>query len=117
MKMASKSDREVTIEKWLAATDALDKAKHLAFFTEDAVLDDPSVGRKFEGRAEIGKYFDEYFTGYKTRTRLVSIAPKDGRFHVEVLFTGDFPGGKIGGFFDVTFRDDKISLVRAGLSE
>ena len=34
----------------IATTNALDKEKYLALFTDDAVLDDPSVGRAFNGK-------------------------------------------------------------------
>ena len=51
------------------------------------------------------------------RPRLVSIEPEDGHLHVDVHFTGDFPGGKTGGTFDVTSRSDKIALVRTDLAE
>jgi ketosteroid isomerase-like protein len=112
-----KIDHESVIEKWIAAANAHDKAKYLAFFSDDAVLDDPSVGRKFRGRAGIGRYFDAYFIGYNTRTRLVSVEPEDKHLHVEVHFTGDFPGGKTGGIFDVTFKGDEISFVHADLGE
>ena len=88
----------------------------ISFFTDDAVLDDPSVGRAFNGKAGIAKYFDEYFIGYDTSTRLVSITPEEGHQHVEVHFSGDFPGGKTDGIFDVTFKGEKISFVRADLA-
>ncbi len=91
---AKKIEHEAIIKRWIVAMNTLDKEKYLAFFTDDAVLDDPSVGRKFKGKEGIGKYFEAYFIGYNTRTRLVSVVPEDGHFHVDVHFTGDFPGGK-----------------------
>jgi hypothetical protein len=116
MSTKKKIDHEATIKKWIAITNAHDKEKYLAFFTDDAVLDDPSVGRAFNGKAGIAEYFDEYFIGYNTSTRLVSITPEDGHQHVEVHFIGDFPGGKTDGVFDVTFKGEKISFVRADLA-
>lgn len=112
-----KGAHEPIIRKWIAISNTHDKAKYLAFFTDDAVLDDPSVGRKFKGKTGIGKYFDAYFIGYNTKTRLVSIEPEDGHLHVEVHFTGDFPGGKTGGIFDLTFKGEKISFVHADLAD
>lgn len=35
--------------------------------------------------------------------------------HLEVEFTGEFPGGRIGGMFDLTFRGEKISAAKADL--
>jgi ketosteroid isomerase-like protein len=116
MKTAKLVHRSV-IRQWIAAANSHDEAKYLAFFSDDAVLDDPSVGRKFKGKAGIGRYFQAYFIGYNTRTRLVSVEPEDNHVHVEVNFTGDFPGGKTAGIFDVTFKGEKISFVHADLGE
>ncbi|ONI75909.1 hypothetical protein BWI15_08900 [Kribbella sp. ALI-6-A] len=105
-----------TIGDWIAATNTHDAATYLAFFTEDAVLDDPSVGEVFDGRARINDYFQSYFVNYNTRTRLLSIEPRAAHLHVEVEFTGDFAEGRIGGTFDITMTADrKIQHVRADL--
>ncbi|MFE7227576.1 YybH family protein [Nocardioides sp. NPDC057577] len=110
------TEPDPTIAEWVAATNTHDTAAYLAFFTDDAVLDDPSVGEVFEGHAGIGEYFRAYFVGYDTRTRLVSTEPRDGCLHVEVEFTGTFPEGRVGGVFDVTLTaEQKIRHVRADL--
>jgi hypothetical protein len=110
------TEHDSTIGEWIAATNTHDSASYLAFFTEDAVLDDPSVGEVFEGHAGINEYFQSYFVGYNTQTRLVSTEPRDGYLHVEVEFTGNFPERRIGGIFDVTLTaDHKIQHVRADL--
>jgi ketosteroid isomerase-like protein len=114
---ATTARHRVIIADWIAATNSRDKQQYLAFFTDVAVLDDPSVGRKFQGKKRIGEYFDAYFIGYNTKTRLVSVEPEEQRLHVEVQFTGDFPGGKTKGTFDVTFEGEKISAVHADLAE
>ncbi len=98
------------------ATNSHDAQRYLTHFAEDAVLDDPSVGKVYEGRTGIGEYFQAYFVGYNTQTRLVSAEWHDGVLHVEVDFTGDFPGGQTGGIFDLTFSaDQKIQHARADL--
>ncbi len=107
---------EEVITEWIAATNTHDAQQYLAAFTDDAVLDDPSVGSRFEGRAGIAEYYDSYFIGYNTTTRLVSISPEGDHIRVNVHFTGDFPGGETGGIFDVTLTGDKISFVRADLT-
>lgn len=103
------------IRSWIAAANAFDRQKYLGFFTDDAVLDDPSVGRIFKGKAGVGEYFDAYFVGYCTRTRVVSISPEGSHWHVAVHFTGEFPEGEVDGIFDVTFRGDAIASVKAEL--
>lgn len=112
----SGDEPDKTISDWVEATNTHDIAAYLAFFTDDATLDDPSVGEVFEGRAGISEYFQSYFVGYNTQTRLLDTEPRDGHIHVEVEFTGDFPEGRIGGIFDVTLTsENKIRHVRADL--
>ena len=108
-------DQDAVIAEWLRAANAHDATRFLSFFTADAVLDDPSVGETFDGHEGIGRYFESYFIGYNTQTRLVCTESRDGILHVEVDFTGDFPGGQTGGIFDVTFVGDALSHVRADL--
>lgn len=104
------------IERWIAAANAYDTAQYLDFYLPDAVLDDPSVGRRFEGHKGIANYFDSYFIGYNTQTSLVDVVILDERHaHVEVAFTGDFPEGNIRGTFDLTFKAGKIAFVKADL--
>jgi len=107
---------ETFINDWIAASNAFDTKKYLEFYLEEAVLDDPSVGRKFEGHEGIQEYFDNYFIGYNTQTQLVKLKIRDDHnAHLEVQFTGDFPEGKIGGTFDFTFENGKIAFLKADL--
>ena len=86
------------------------------FYLPNAVLDDPSVGRKFVRHNGIRDYFDSYFIGYRTQTKLINLATVDEEnAHVEVAFTGEFPEGKIGGTFDFKFKHGKICFVKADL--
>lgn len=103
------------IDAWIRAGNQFDAKKYLSFFLPDAVLDDPSVGKKFKGHAGINDYFDSYFIGYNTKTRLVKLSNVGNRAQLEVHFTGDFPGGEIGGTFDITFQDGKIAFLKADL--
>ena len=104
------------IAEWITVSNAHDTAAYLDFFTEDATLNDPSVGDVFE-RADGGvqRYFETYVIGYNTQTRVVSITTEDGHEHVGVDFTGTFPGGQVGGVFDITFEGEKISYIVADL--
>lgn len=104
------------IAEWVAACNAFDIEKYLCFYQPEAVLDDPSVGRKFEGHKGIKQYFDSYFVGYSTHTEQVTLKViNEANAHLEVQFTGDFPEGKIGGTFDFEFKEGKIAFVRADL--
>lgn len=104
------------INNWITAANQFDTEKYLAFYWPDAILDDPSVGRKFKGHAGIRDYFVSYFIGYQTHTRLVHLrVADDTHVHVEVSFTGEFPEGKIGGTFDIILREGKIAFVKADL--
>lgn len=109
-------DIKTFIEDFLVVSNAYDTKSYLDKWHTNAVLDDPSVGQVFKGHSGIKKYFDDYFIGYKTQTRLVKLnIISDNEAHIEVDFTGDFPGGQIGGIFDFTFKDGKIAKAKADL--
>lgn len=109
-------DIQSFIEKWIAASNAFDTRRYLSFYGPEAVLDDPSVGRKFKGHEGIQEYFDSYFIGYNTHTEQVKLKVIDeANAHLEVQFTGDFPERKIGGTFDFEFKEGKIAFVSADL--
>jgi len=103
------------INRWIAVSNDFDTAGYLSFFTEGASIDDPSIGDVFEGEAGLRNYFENYFIGYKTQTRVVSIQAEETFTHVVVDFTGTFPGGQVGGIFDLTFDGEKIASIRADL--
>ncbi|WP_432670324.1 nuclear transport factor 2 family protein [Flavobacterium sp. SM2513] len=104
------------IEDWIEASNAFDTDKYLSFFATAAILEDPSVGRVFNGLEEIRNYFESYFVGYNTNTKIVQLTIADkNHAHLEVEFTGTFPEKIIGGMFDFTFKDEKIMNVKADL--
>ena len=85
----------------IAATNAFAVEQVLGLFAHDAVIDDPSTGHRFDGHAGIRRYVEQYFVGYQTVTRLLSmqrIGPQRARVRVD--FTGDF-GHEIGNL-DIT---------------
>lgn len=92
----------------LAATNAFDVEGVLALFTQDAVIDDPSTGHRFDGQAGVRDYIERFFIGYHTVTRLLSIehlAPDLARVRVD--FTGDF-GHEIG---RLDLKVNKLGLI------
>lgn len=104
------------IENWITVSNSYDTEKYLDFFLTEAVLDDPSVGREFKGQIGIKNYFESYFIGYQTQTRIIKLDIKDDNHaRLEVEFTGNFPEGVIGGMFDFTFENNKISFIKADL--
>jgi ketosteroid isomerase-like protein len=106
------------IHQWLAASNAYDTDLYLKKYHEDAVLTDPSVGRSFKGHEEIRKYFEDYFIGYKTKTKLLKLVISNStQARIEVEFTGEFPERKLGGRFEFTFREGKIASAKAALQE
>ena len=104
------------ISDWIKSSNAFETKKYLSFYLPDAILDDPSVGRKFIGHAEIEEYFNSYFIGYNTHTEIVKMDISDEhQVYLEVNFTSNFPEGDIVGTFDLTFKDGKISYLKADL--
>jgi hypothetical protein len=109
-------DIKAFIQDWLATGNAYDTDSYLKKYHKDATLDDPSVGSSFVGHAGIRRYFEDYFIGYKTQTRLVKLDIIDkNSAHIEVEFTGEFPGKVLGGLFELTFRGEKIAYAKAEL--
>ncbi|WP_276483074.1 nuclear transport factor 2 family protein [Paraflavitalea pollutisoli] len=104
------------VNDWLSAANAYDMDRWVAYFHPDATLDDPSVGSSFIGHEGIRRYFEDYFIGYNTQTKLVKLTVSgETGAHVLVDFTGGFPGGQVGGTFELTFRHNKIVLAKAEL--
>jgi len=110
-----KMDIATFLQDWIAISNSYDTERYLEKFLEDAVLDDPSVGRQFVGHKGIKAYYTSYFIGYKTQTKVLKLLVDGDKAHLEVEFTGEFPEGKIGGLFDFVFRDEKIAAVKANL--
>ena len=100
---------------WIAVSNSYNVEKYLEKYHDNAVLNDPSVGKKFIGQSGIREYYTSYFIGYQTQTKLLTLDIKDNFAHMEVDFTGEFPGGRIQGMFDFTFEEDKIIEVKADL--
>ena len=73
----------------IAATNAFAVERVLGLFAHDAAIDDPSTGHRFDGHAGIRRYVEQYFVGYQTVTRFLSmqrIGPQRARVRVD--FTG-----------------------------
>lgn len=109
-------DIKTFINDWIEASNNLDTTKYLSFYLTNAVLDDPSVGKKFLGHEGIEDYFNSYFIGYNTHTEIIHLDISDEtKVYLEVKFTGNFPEGSVGGTFETTFANHKISYLKADL--
>lgn len=92
---------EKLIGKFIVSANAFDAKTILSLFSLNAVIDDVSVGKTFKGASGVREYFEEYFVGYHTATKLDSIEVLDDRHaKAQVDFTGDFGHEK--GVLDVT---------------
>ena len=99
----------------ISATNAFDVEGVLKLFAADALIDDPSTGHRFDGHAGIRTYVEQYFIGYKTVTRMLSIKPLGAnRASVRVDFTGDF-GHEIGVLQIAVNSDGLIIRIDADL--
>lgn len=109
-------DIKAFIKDFIVVSNSYETKSYLEKWQKNAVLDDPSVGQVFKGHSGIRKYFESYFIGYKTQTKLekFEILSND-QVYIEVQFTGEFPEGKIGGTFDFIFKDGKIDKAKADL--
>jgi ketosteroid isomerase-like protein len=107
---------EKIIEQLINATNEFDVNTALTLFTNDAVIDDVSVGEKFKNTAGLRKYFENFFVGYHTVTRLESLKVLNNRCATaQVDFTGDF--GHETGVLNVTINNDGlITAINANLN-
>ena len=99
-----------TAEAFVVATNAFDVEQALKLFTSNALIDDPSTGHRFKGHDGIRKYIEQYFIGYHTQTRIISMdILGDKKIRVRVDFSGDF--GKEIGILEISVNTDQL-IVR-----
>jgi hypothetical protein len=99
-----------TAEALVVATNAFDVEQTLKLFTSNALIDDPSTGHRFKGHDGIRTYIEQYFIGYHTQTRIISMdILGDKRIRVRVDFSGDF--GKEIGILEISVNTDQL-IVR-----
>ncbi len=103
------------VDAFIAATNSYDVERVLVLFTPDAVIDDPSTGHCFDGHAGIRNYIEQFFIGYRTVTRFLSIESLGhNQARVRVNFTGNF-GHEIG-WLDMSVNTEGIIVrIDAGL--
>jgi hypothetical protein len=90
--------------QFIAAANRFDTEAVLELFATDAVIEDVSVGEKFERTSGIKNYIVTFFLGYHTKTELLSFKQtKPGQLLAKVDFTGDF--GHETGWLDIRFND------------
>lgn len=107
---------EEIIKDWITVSNTYNTDKYLTFYTNNAVLDDVSVGKKFIGKNGVKEYFESYFLGYKTQTKIVNLVQKNpNKANLEVEFRGNFPEGIVRGSFDFIFKEGKIAFLTADL--
>jgi ketosteroid isomerase-like protein len=102
-------------DAFIAVTNAGDVDGVLSLFAQDAVIDDPTTGQCFDSHAGIRSYIEQFFIGYHTVTRFLSIeATAANQARVRVDFTGDF--GHEVGVLDLTLQvGGKIVRIDAAL--
>ncbi|TOY74739.1 hypothetical protein DIS16_12115 [Levilactobacillus brevis] len=103
------------VEKFIETTNRKDIEGALEIFTNDAVINDPSVGRSFDGIDQVRVYVERFFVGYNTTTKLLrteQITESSVKAYVD--FTGDF-GHETGYLQFETNGDGLIIRVDADL--
>ncbi|SDG77134.1 MULTISPECIES: nuclear transport factor 2 family protein [unclassified Duganella] len=106
---------EKLVATFIQTVNAFDVEGALAMFKSDAVIDDVSVGRAFVGADGIRLYLEQFFVGYKTVSKLLSLEPLDDfAAIVRVDFTGDF-GHETGSLRIKISSDGLIERIKANL--
>lgn len=98
---------EQIVRAFIAAANNFETQKVLDLFAADAVIDDVSVGEKFELTPGVKKYFETFFIGYHTSTQLLSVEQTGAAsILAKVDFTGDF--GHETGSLAIHFNKDAL---------
>jgi phenylacetic acid degradation operon negative regulatory protein len=93
------------VAELLAATDAEDRDRFLAAFTEDGVVDD--WGRRFVGRDRIAEWDAGENIGVHSRIEATSVRRSGDTVEFGVRVTGGGYNG--GGTFTARLRDGKVA--------
>lgn len=95
------------VDTFIKTANAFDVEGTLELFGSNAVIEDASVGETFAGIEGVRRYLEEFFVGYKTTSKLLSLE-RMGDFSAiaRIDFTGNF-GHEIGSL--------RIRIDRAGL--
>jgi hypothetical protein len=103
------------VNKFIQAANAFDVEAALALFAPDAVIEDVSVGDAFVGTEGIRLYLEQFFVGYRTASRLLSLKQRDDVHATARLdFTGDF-GHEVGTLNITVDADGLIERIDADL--
>jgi hypothetical protein len=87
---------QTLVESFLRTANAFDIDGALSLFSSDAIIDDVSVGDAFKGDDGVRLYLKQFFVGYNTSSKLLSLdQPDDHNAVVRLDFTGDF-GHEVG---------------------
>lgn len=106
---------EKLVATFIQTMNAFDVDGALTLFKSDAVIDDVSVGDAFVGSDGIRRYLEQFFVGYNTATRLLSLEQLDDfAASVRVDFSGDF-GREIGSLRIEIGVDGLIERIEANL--
>ena len=106
---------QTLVETFIQGANAFDIERVLALFAQNAVIDDVSVGDAFTGHDGVRLYFEQFFVGYNTASRLLSLErPDDRNAVVRLDFTGDF-GHEIGILKIMINSDGLIERIDADL--
>lgn len=95
------------VDTFIKTANAFDVEGTLALFGSKAVIEDVSVGEAFAGTEGVRRYLQEFFVGYETMSKLLSLERMgDCSAIARMDFTGNF-GHEIGSL--------RIRIDRAGL--
>lgn len=106
---------EKLVDIFVHTVNTFDVEGALALFKSDAVIEDISVGDAFVGTDGIRLYLEQFFVGYKTASKLLSLEQLDDFAVIaRVDFTGDF-GHEIGSLRIKSSADGLIERIDADL--
>ncbi|BCH67523.1 hypothetical protein RvVAT039_pl03560 (plasmid) [Agrobacterium vitis] len=93
------------VANFIKTANAFDIEGVMSLVAPDAIIDDVSVGDAFIGPEGIKQYLNQFFVGYHTQSRLLSVGKQDDHTaFVRLDFASDF-GHEIG-VLKITINSD-----------
>ena len=101
----------IPIANYFATKGSGDPEATLAFFTEDAIVEDIGEDKVLEGTAQIRDWLNRISAAYTLTTEVKSVEQRDGEPVVKAVVSGDFPGSPYEFEYRFELRGDKIARL------
>ncbi|WP_273706025.1 GyrI-like domain-containing protein [Leuconostoc mesenteroides] len=98
---------EFTISRFIHFLNLGNTKTFANFFSENAIIEDSSIGKTFESKPQLIDYVDTYFKNYHTKTKIMKAQLIDEhKVTIHAHFSGDF--GDEDGIMEISLDSDNL---------